>query len=107
MMATPVILRRWDDGSRDLIALFPTLPADGQGNLCMCYEHVGQHGGACYASVRDHSTPVSADDPDAQALLRELRAIGYDDLRVGQRATVEMRVARRREAREAREEARA
>jgi len=38
---TPVIFRVWKDG--DVIAIFPTEPADDRGNVS-CYMHLGQHG---------------------------------------------------------------
>ena len=46
-----VVFRRWKDGG-NIIALFPELPADLYGNHCDAYEHVGQHGGADWASLR-------------------------------------------------------
>ena len=48
---------RWDTGS--IIALFPELPADYQGLFCDAYEHIGQHGGACYYGVIQATKPVT------------------------------------------------
>ena len=69
-----VVFRRWRDcGS--IIALFPALPADLYGEYCDAYEHVGQHGGADFHGVIQHSTPCSLND--AADLATELRRIGY------------------------------
>jgi hypothetical protein len=68
-----VVFRRWRNG--DVIALFPTLPADLSGNHCDAYEHVGQHGGADYVGVIQKTTPCSLND--AADLATELRRIGY------------------------------
>ncbi len=69
-----VVFRRWRD-TGDIIALFPELPADLYGDCCDAYERVGQHGGADYHGVIQHTTPCSLND--AAALAHELRTIGY------------------------------
>ena len=69
-----VVFRRWRD-TGGVIALFPELPADLGGDCCDAYEHVGQHGGADYHGVIQHTTPCSPDD--AAAVAAELRTIGY------------------------------
>jgi len=72
--ADVVVFRRWRDcGS--IIALFPALPADLYGEYCDAYEHVGQHGGADFHGVIQHSTPCSLND--AADLATELTRIGY------------------------------
>ena len=68
-----VVFRRWQNG--DVIALFPALPADLYGEYCDAYEHVGQHGGADYFGVIQHSTPCSIEE--SADLATELRRIGY------------------------------
>lgn len=69
-----VVLRRFRDGNRDVIALFPD-EVEGPG-LVESYMHVGQHGAASRYLARA-TDPVDASDPDAVALLSELRSIGY------------------------------
>jgi len=70
---TVVIFRKWKSGG--IIALFPNEPDDIQGRYCMSYEHVGQHGGADYASVIAVTKQAT---PDEYANLEaELESIGY------------------------------
>lgn len=69
-----VVFRRWKD-SGDVIALFPELPSDLYGDYCDAYEHIGQHGGADYHGVVQHTKPCSMDE--AADLAAELRTIGY------------------------------
>ena len=59
--ADTVVFRRWRDNG-DVIALFPELPADIYGDYCDAYEHVGQHGGADYHGVIQHTKPCSLND---------------------------------------------
>jgi hypothetical protein len=69
---TPTIFRRYPDG--EVVALFPTIPADPQGH-CLSYLHVGQHGAADPSHVIDHTRPAR---PDEYAdLMDELIRIGY------------------------------
>jgi hypothetical protein len=71
-----VVLRRWGaSNGGGIIALFPNERDRGYVNS---YEHVGQHGDASYPSVIDQTRPVAEADPEAQALLAELRMIGYN-----------------------------
>jgi hypothetical protein len=72
--ADTVVFRRWKENG-SLIALFPDLPADLYGDYCDAYEHVGQHGGADYHGVVQHTRPCSLND--AADLAAELRTIGY------------------------------
>jgi hypothetical protein len=69
-----VVFRRWRD-TNDVIALFPALPADLYGDFCDSYETVGQHSGADYHGVVQHTKPCSLND--AADLAAELRRIGY------------------------------
>ena len=69
-----VVFRKWRD-TNDVIALFPELPADLYGEHCDAYETVGQHGGADYFGVVQHTKPCSLDD--AADLATELTRIGY------------------------------
>lgn len=69
-----VVFRKWRD-TGTIIALFPELPADNQGWYCDSYEHVGQHGGADFHGVVQHSTPARPDEYADLAV--ELTRIGY------------------------------
>jgi hypothetical protein len=69
-----VVFRKWKENG-DVIALFPALPSDLYGDYCDAYEHVGQHGGADYHGVVQHTRPCSLND--AADLVTELRRIGY------------------------------
>jgi hypothetical protein len=56
-----VVFRVWPDSQDrgvDVIALFPLLPATNAGH-CLCYEHVGQHGGADYDGVIAQTKPAT------------------------------------------------
>ena len=72
-----VVFRKWRD-SGEVIAFFPD-QIDGQ--FIGSYEHIGQHANAIYP----HSGTVPAQPYEYLDLLRELEAIGYDDLRVVKR----------------------
>jgi hypothetical protein len=90
--ADVVVFRRWRD-TGDIIALFPELPSDLYGDHCDAYEHVGQHGGADYHGVVQHTKPCSPDE--AADLAAELRTIGYV-LKPVKRASYSHHEARRR-----------
>jgi hypothetical protein len=92
---TLVVFRRWRDNG-DIIALFPELPADYQGRYCDAYEHIGQHGGACYQGVVEATKPVSLEE--AVDLIQELQRIGYR-LKPIKRASHRVHEARRATAR--------
>ena len=97
---TLVVYRRWKD-TADIIALFPEIVADIDGLYCLSYEHVGQHGGADYHSVIQHTLPVTS--KERAGLARELTLIGYD-LKPIQRASFRSHERRRREAKRLRED---
>ena len=71
---TVVVFRKWKDG--DVIALFPEVPADRAGILCLSYERVGQHGGADYQGVVHETKPAT--EAEYQALAEELKRAGYN-----------------------------
>lgn len=73
---TRVVIRTFRRGG-DTIALFPDFD-EGRG-LIGSYQHVGQHGPADPSVV---SITRQATDEEAAPLLRELRAIGYNPVRV-------------------------
>jgi hypothetical protein len=70
-----VVFRKWRD-TGTIIALFPELPSDINGWFCDAYEQVGQHGGADYHGVIQHTTPASAEV--CAGLAKELTGIGYN-----------------------------
>jgi hypothetical protein len=54
------------------------MPDIDEGNGCFSsYMHVGQHGPAS-RSIVERTRPVDPEDADAQALVRELTACGYN-----------------------------
>lgn len=77
-----VVFRKWKNG--DIIALFPDEPWSRNGYAVTSYMHVGQHGAADYASVIADTSP--AQENEYKDLLNELKAIGYTDLHIVQRA---------------------
>jgi len=86
----PVVLRVWLHGHErgNVMALFPTHAHDIYGNYCGSYMHVGQHGAADYRGCIECTRPAT--EQEAKPLLRELRQIGYDNLRIVKRATRKM-----------------
>jgi hypothetical protein len=93
--STIVIFRKYPDD--EVIALFPEIPADNQGLLCLSYMHVGQHGHADCSIVSRETRPAS---PSEYApLKKELESIGYV-LEVRERITPTMKKRREQETRE-------
>ena len=74
---TKVIFRKWICGYSEgsVIALFPQIPADNQGQLCLSYEHVGQHGGVNYHLVLTKTRSLVPSE--YRRLYKELKQIGY------------------------------
>lgn len=86
-MKTPVVFRVWKQGG-GVLALFPTLPSNIGGSLCVSYESVGQHGGADYHGCVQLTRPATPDEYGP--LWAELeQCIGYA-LRVVKRASYAM-----------------
>ena len=79
---TKVVFRKWKEG--DVIALFPDMPWSRYDDTTTSYMHTGQHGAADYADVITATRP--AREEEYRNLLAELKAIGYDNLRIVQRA---------------------
>ncbi len=75
---TIVILRRFKNERHGVLALFPCILATNDGFLCSSYVHVGQHGSADYQHCLATTTPIARNSPDALALIRELRRVGYN-----------------------------
>lgn len=72
---------------REVVAILPTLPAN-PGNF-VCYAHMGQHGECSTAWLASCTRPAS--DKESADLARELKQVGYDDLKVVRRITRAMR----------------
>lgn len=87
MEKLPVVFRKFNNGG-DIIALFPTVAWDEQYN-CASYQHIGQHGAAAYDLVVSHSKLAA--DSEYKPLLKELKSIGYDNLKVVKKQTPQMR----------------
>jgi hypothetical protein len=60
--------------SGEIIALFPYVPSDVHGRLCMSYMHVGQHGGAALPPAGT----VKATPEEYAPLVQELESLGYN-----------------------------
>lgn len=73
-----VIFRKWRD-TNDVIAFFPDQRE--RNGLIMAYERHGQHGSAMYP----HPQTEPASPAEYADLLAELKAIGYDNLRIVKR----------------------
>ena len=90
-MNTPVIFRKWRSEG-DIIALFPTIPADYAGLYCQSYMHIGQHGSANYSLVLQQTRLAKLEE--YAELLSELIARGYDDLKVYRRFNRSIKIDR-------------
>jgi hypothetical protein len=83
---TRIVLRRFKNHYRQIVALMPDIQADYQGNI-ESYMHIGHHSAAAPGFVRSKDTrpvlvkpgqPVDGSPTtDALALLLELARIGY------------------------------
>lgn len=91
---TKTVYRTFKNG--EVIALFPEIPADYMGHFCLSYQSVGQHGAASTMIVRD-TRPATTEE--AELLKRELRALGYDDMKDYKRISYKMEERRRETAR--------
>jgi hypothetical protein len=90
----PVLFRTFRNGG-EVFALFPTLPSDATGKLCLGYTDAG-HDGADYNKCIKASRPAK---PHEFANLKaELEQANYR-LRIVPRATAQMHIQRRNEAR--------
>ena len=83
MKTQRVTFRKWKDNG-NVIAFFLDQPESKYTSYCMAYEHVGQHGPASYP----HSDTIPAKPHEYADLLKELQAIGYDDLRIVKRGRI-------------------
>ena len=77
---TTVLFRKTKDKDGDIVAIFPFTPWNPEDYTIACYMHIGQHGPCTWDWVRQCTKPAS--DAEFTDLLRELKSVGYDDLRV-------------------------
>jgi len=89
----PIMFRKIiksEDFNDIIVAIFPDIQESGCDDVVMCYQHVGQHSGACWDWVIGstcRATPAEYKD-----LLSELvNRVGYDNLRIVQRRSSKMR----------------
>ncbi len=73
---TKVIFRRHLEEPREVVAIFPELPADVVGRYATCYAHVGQHGSCDPVYLVDVLT-LPATPEEYAPLQKELEQIGY------------------------------
>lgn len=76
---TRVVFRKEKDGN--ILAVFNVI-ADCNYNL-LSYAHLGQHGGCSYEYYIKETKP--AKESEYQELLKELKQIGYNDLKICKR----------------------
>lgn len=88
---TPVIYRKWRD-TGDVIALFPTHPGTYEPSTCSSYMQLGQHAAADLRGVIRVTRPATR--REARDIHRELRRVGYTDLRVMHRVSRKMDITR-------------
>ena len=77
---TKVCFRVEKDGG--ILAVFPYMKTR-QAGVYVCYSHVGQHGHAAWEYVRYSTRPAYS--CEYMELLRELKRVGYTDLKVLER----------------------
>lgn len=72
---TPVIFRQPNEGG-EVVAFFPTEPADLNPFNCMSYQHTGQHGGASLEYYLNNTQPAT--QKQSNDLKIELESLGYN-----------------------------
>ena len=76
MHKTKVIFRTWRD-TKEVIAIFPDIPADHNPHSCLSYLHIGQHGGCSPHLVIAHTT-LSTENEYAKRYSELIKDVGYD-----------------------------
>lgn len=105
---TPVIFRVYKKPAApgipcEVVALFPETPDNRSGSDLVVYQHVGQHGGGCRFGMINITRPAT--EAEAAPLLKELQAIGYNNLHPCRKITRLHDEKRRAEARRIRSSA--
>jgi len=72
---TLAVFRVWKDKQGGVLALFPEISAVPYRNLCLSYEHLGQHGSACYYGCLKRTRPATWEE--WHPLYIELTQLGY------------------------------
>ena len=102
MQKAKVIFRKWKDANAmslcRIIAVFPEIPADALGIMCMSFEHVGQHGACSPIAMLENTEPISEKDAEVRDLIDELHNRGYE-LDIVKTITTEMTEIRAKNAR--------
>lgn len=80
-MTDVVVFRRWKD-TGDLVAIFPELSADEQGQNCLAHDEIGQQVAADYDQFIEDTTPVT--ERESGRFAHELTLLGYDLQPIGQ-----------------------
>lgn len=75
---TVVIFRKFKNGKKEILALFPYAYFYKIGNkdTCESYMHIGQHSDASYSQCMKITVPAKKEE--YQSLFQELESIGYD-----------------------------
>lgn len=90
----PVCFRAYRDNG-EAVAIFPTIPESYDGYKCAVYQHVGQHGAADPHVIIAITKPAT--ESQYADLYKELISIGYDNLRIVQKANTAHYLRIRRE----------
>lgn len=85
------VIFRVNEKYGEVVAVFPEIPSSPRYSECMCYAHIGQHGGC---TIEWYSKTRAAKHNEYADLLRELQRVGYDDLVIRKRWTSRMDRAR-------------
>ena len=78
--ATRVIYRRYKDGDKEVVAIFPDIPNTTVDSVT-AYDSREQHCGGTLGWFKE-LLPVSLDDLEVMALHRELKGTGYNELAI-------------------------
>jgi len=97
----PVIIRVEGDSRRskqtahrdDVVAFFPTEPGTYDPRTMSCYSHAGQHSTCEVGYIGSETRKASRSE--VAMMLKELRAVGYRNLKVVARASSQHARARR------------
>jgi len=83
LLSLKVIFRKFKDGFKEIIALFPELNYPKYTvykEEVTSYLHIGQHGAANLSIIKQNT--IEAKEPEYKELMQELKQIGYKRLKV-------------------------